>query len=259
MILIPPKYNIPSEGKNTCERCGEDYPYHKYPCIAKSSEPLQADMKKTPTERRLAGEKSDFELYCEQHPLTNNMNTITIQKSNGKYDEKKAKKLFSYIDSDLKNYHCDSNDAATPKTTVEYRKLERDGTFIDMFGTKPKSFTKAQIMDIIENHSEVMNKDGYANFFPYVNEKGERFVLPVRRYDSEWELHVSELEGGRVWDAEYGRVIFLPQQDTVSLEPSDSSVLEPFDPSELFGNLEGHDDIAINYLKSKGYSIRKEF
>lgn len=139
------------------------------------------------------------------------MNTITIKKSDGKYSREDALKVFGWIDSDIENWHCAGNDGVTPETVVGYGKMEKNGTFIDMFGNEPKTFTKAQVIDIVKNRSELLNDKGYANFFPYMNGNGDRFVLGVYRGASEWDLGVDRLEDGYVWHAGLERVLFLPR------------------------------------------------
>lgn len=181
------------------------------------------------------------------------MNTITIKKSDGKYSREDALKVFGWIDSDIENWHCAGNDGVTPETVVGYGKMEKNGTFIDMFGNEPKTFTKAQVIDIVKNRSELLNDKGYANFFPYMNGNGDRFVLYVDRDDSEWGLRVLRLEGGGVWDAEYGHVLFLPQQDSSTLATEDALAPGHLDPSALT------DEVAIAHLKDRGFIITRQF
>jgi len=66
------------------------------------AEPLQADLEKTPTERRLAGEKSDFELYCEQHPLAT-PTTGDMKNTFPNNSDKKWKRNFIelFVDTDI--------------------------------------------------------------------------------------------------------------------------------------------------------------
>lgn len=176
------------------------------------------------------------------------MKTITIQKLDGKYSREDALKVFGWIDSDIEGYGCSGNDPVTPETAVNYGKMEKNGTFIDIFGSAPEPFTKAQVIDIVTNHSDLLNDKGFGNLFPYANGKGERFVLGVHRDDSEWDLDVYRLEYGGVWDAEDERVIFLPQRDTLSLETADTLAL-------------GHSDSladAIATVKEAGYVIYKQ-
>lgn len=179
------------------------------------------------------------------------MKTITIQRTDGTYSNEKARAFFGWVDSDIESYNCAHDDAEMPETKVGYKKLEKYSTFIDMFGTSPMTFTKAQMIDIVNNHSDTLNKDGWSNFFPYQNKKGEYFVLVVIWDVSEWYLSVLRLEFDLVWDAECGHVVFLPQQATLSPEPSDTFSLESLNA------LPAQEKAYIEELKKLGYRIYK--
>lgn len=182
--------------------------------------------------------------------MTMKTTTITISKTDGKYSSDEALKTFSWIDSDMERYGCSHDDRETPEIIVEYGKMERNGTLVDLFGTEPKCFTKAQVIEVVKSNPDII-EEYCSGFFPYANEKGEHFVLRVYRYDSEWVLYVYRLEYGSVWRAEYGHVLFLPQPDALTPETSGALYLEPL------GSLT--DDIAIEYLKNKGYDIMKKY
>ncbi len=141
--------------------------------------------------------------------------------TDGKYSRKEFAKVFTgFLDSDIEGYGCADKDEATGEVPFDRHQLVKNGTFMQMFGeagtfgenSDKLFFTKAQVKSILENNPELFFEDGRGHFFFYKNKKGERFVLYVYRYDSEWELDVYRLESDYVWSAEYGHVIFLPQQ-----------------------------------------------
>lgn len=159
--------------------------------------------------------------------------TLTLPALPGTWDRSEASKVFTgWMDSCIESWNCAHNDATSLPTTIERFKLKKDGTFLDMFGKTPKWFTKAQILDIVKNHSELLNQDWY-NFFPYQNNDGKRFVFSVYRSDGKWYLVLRELEGTRVWNADRGRILFLPSTDTPTLGTEDTSALEPSDALSL--------------------------
>lgn len=184
----------------------------------------------------------------------NKTTTIRINPTGGKYSKEDARKTFTgLIDSDIENWGCSHDDGPTKEMNVECKKIENDGTFVDIFGNDPACFTKAQVMEIVKSHSDAMNKDGVGNFFPYMNGKGKRSVLYVYRYASKWERRVYRLEDAYVWIASHGHVVFLPQQKTYSALEIDALALEPLDPSAVA------DETIIEILKSRGYSITRTF
>lgn len=178
------------------------------------------------------------------------MKTITIQRTDGTYSNEKAKAIFVWVDPDIESYDCSGNDEARPETIAGYERLGKDGTFVEIFGTEPKTFTKAQVIDIVNNHSDALNKKGYENFFPYRNPDGKYFVLYVFWSVSEWFLRVRRLEDDYVWGAEIGRVVFLPQQATFSPEPYGALPENELNPDERIAE-------AVDFLKSNGFRVYK--
>jgi hypothetical protein len=141
--------------------------------------------------------------------------------ADGKYSRKEFAKVFTgFLDSDIENWKCSDNDEATGDTPFDRHQLVKDGTFAQIFaeaGTFVENddklfFTKAQVKSILENNPELFFKDGRGHFFFYKNKKGDRFVLNVNFFGSEWLLGVRKLANTDVWYAGREHMIFVPQQ-----------------------------------------------
>lgn len=147
----------------------------------------------------------------------NTTKTYTCPATDGRYDREEYQKTFTgWMDGDIEGYNCAQSDPETAPMAFTEQKLDKDSTFIQMFGTCTVFWTKAQIRALVESSPELFNQEGYGNFFPYQNSKGERFVFRVDRRGGRWSLDVFKLESDDVWDAKYGSVLFVLNQEKAS-------------------------------------------
>lgn len=127
-----------------------------------------------------------------------------------------AKDVFSFIDSDLKNWNADEKGVATKETPVNVYEMIKDGTFADLFSSlnvdvEKLFFTQAQIKNFVKKYPNWLRTDGYATFFAFKS-KGKRFVAHVR-FDSDGSLKVDvyRFAYGGVWYAKYRNRFVIPQ------------------------------------------------
>lgn len=147
---------------------------------------------------------------------TKHIETITIPPLKGGKTIAKETKLFSWIDSDFKNYGADEPSAATSQMKVEVREMTEDATFKQMF-SKDNLLTQDQIIYFIENFKNTLHKDWYT-FFPFKS-NDKVFVADVHVDDGGLGVHVHRFSCGYVWRAGGRHRIVIPQLDTKTLDP----------------------------------------
>lgn len=175
------------------------------------------------------------------------LHNITIPKLSGKKTIAQAR-IFSYLDSDFKNYGTDKPGKKTEETKFAVCEMTEDATFKQLF-TKPEemAMTQEQILYFLENHRDLLNQDWY-NFFLFKIED-EFFVAYVYVHDRGLRVLAYRLSHDDVWDAEPQRRFVVPAtcvSDTQDLASRPSESLTP--------SLEK----AIEIVKKEGYLIFKQ-
>jgi len=115
------------------------------------------------------------------------LSTVTIQATDGKSVIAQEKELFNgYLDSDFKNWGLDETGDPTPETSIQVFELIKNATLNQMFNSISNELdkiclTQSQIIEIIKNHRNLLNQEGYVNFF-LMKENDEYFVTGVGLY-----------------------------------------------------------------------------
>lgn len=159
--------------------------------------------------------------------------------------------LFSYIDSDFRNYKADEALPGRKDLIVEPKKLEKNSTYKEIFNPETDVMTQSEILDFVEHNREFCLANWSTQFL--FRSYGNLFVAGVFKDGGALYVSVRRFSGDRVWNAGRGRVFVFPQQSTstlgeTSLGSSDTLTLESLELKE-----------AIDLVKSKGYTVFKEY
>lgn len=143
------------------------------------------------------------------------LTTISIPALKGKNVIANSK-LFSYIDSNFKNWGADKPGTATKKMKLDVFEMDKDATFAEMM-SPDNLLTQEQILYFIENHKDLLRQDDYATFFPFKS-IDEVFVADVRvRVGGSLEARVYRLSYGLVWYAGDRHRVVVPATVTSNL------------------------------------------
>lgn len=167
-------------------------------------------------ERMIAGLKSPTKAENSEFlSLLSGGESLIIDALDGKEILSEASDVFTYIDSDFKNWSANERGKATKEAVVYVYDLVKDGIFAQFFGSvcadvEKLCFTQAQIKNFVVKHHNWLRKDGYATFFLFKSH-GKFFVAHVDFYGGgRLEVRVFQLGHGRVWDADgRHRVVLL--------------------------------------------------
>lgn len=177
--------------------------------------------------------------------------------------EQITKTGYYYVNSDI-----NSKNFPIPETveTEGYKIVRFDKSFssqeaIDKI--KSKGLRPANIYELAllkDNHPELWLKGQWSSMLAFGNTWKDavgdlRVPYMFAFTDGDFLFDLGCWDG--VWGAGRCLVCFCDTQSsgTLALEEDVGS----FDPMQLFNALEGHDDIAIKYLKSNGYTVSKEY
>lgn len=168
------------------------------------------------------------------------LNTIEIPALKGKKVIADSK-LFTWVDSDFKNWGANKPRGATKKMKLDVFEMDKDATFAEVMSTE-NLLTQEQILYFIEKHSDLLRTDGLATFFPF--KSGEKsFVACVFRLGGELEASVYRFSRDLVWRADRRLRVVVPQlklgNSEKALNPSDTLTL------------------AIEQVKKAGYQVSK--
>jgi hypothetical protein len=123
-------------------------------------------------------------------------------------------KLFSYIDSNFKNWNIDEG-VETKKRKLETKILEKDGKFTDFLKEKDV-LTQEEVIKYVEEYKQDFN---YTHFFLLKNSEGKFFVASVHvDDDGRLDVRVSPLEYDVMWHANYQHRVVVPQLDSKTLK-----------------------------------------
>lgn len=161
----------------------------------------------------------------------NHIKTLKIKATTGT-ETISGSKLFSYIDSDFKNFEMDKKAKPTKAIKVDVMEIDKNGMFKDYF-TDPEeqAMTQGQILEFIKEHKDYLRQDGYATFFLFKN-GSDFFVARVDLRDGGRLLvYVGPFSRDDVWDGEYRHRLVVPQltlseSSSESIKPSETLTLE---------------------------------
>lgn len=151
-----------------------------------------------------------------------------------------------YIDNDFKKWNTDIIGKNTIEMEMVVCELTEDATFKQMF-TKPEEMvmTQGQIIEFCTDQREKLQKGEYATLFLF-KVSDEFFVAHVYvRSDGQLGADVYRFSRERVWGAEYGHRLVLPQLSLESSETINSTLTET------------SVDAMIDKLKELGYQVSK--
>jgi hypothetical protein len=172
------------------------------------------------------------------------MKIIKIPATKGTQTIARAKDVFTgYIDSNFLNWNTGTASMDTQESNVEVHDLEKNGTFIDMFGENPNCLTQSQIIEFCKNNKEELSE--YYTFFPF--KEDDKFFVASVLFGSGWlGVGVSHFSDDNVWHAEYRHRFVIPQ-----LNPSDTQdfSLRPLETLTL--------ESALKMVVDAGYTISK--
>jgi hypothetical protein len=149
--------------------------------------------------------------------LISGSESLVLDAVNGTEILANAEDVFTYIDSDFKNWGADEAGQATTETPAEvYEMEEKDATFSQIFGelssdVKKLCFTQHQIKNFVKKYRNWLRTDGYATFFLFES-KGRFFVARVAFLsDGGLRVNVDRFELGLVWLARHRLRFVVPQ------------------------------------------------
>ncbi len=141
---------------------------------------------------------------------------LMLDAADGTETIKKAKNIFSYIDSDFKNWDTDQKSVATEKTPVAVYEMKNDATFAQMFNslssdTSKLCLTQHQILNFIQKYRNWLRTDGWATFFLF--ESHNHFFVARVGVGSGGSLGVCvrRFGGSGVWRAGGMHRLVVPQ------------------------------------------------
>lgn len=124
--------------------------------------------------------------------------------------------VFSYVDSDLRNWKADEPGQATGKTPVRVYEMVRDATFQQMFASLSSDaqklcLTQSQIIGFVKKHRQWLRTDGYATFFLFKS-YNQHFVASVHfRSDVGLSVSVVRFEHPCVWNGKDRYRVVVPR------------------------------------------------
>ncbi|HBR72000.1 MAG TPA: hypothetical protein DEA27_04355, partial [Candidatus Moranbacteria bacterium] len=142
--------------------------------------------------------------------------TLVIDDCDGTKILADADDIFSYIDSDLRNWGADESGPAIEKTPVQVYELEKNGKFSQIYGAHSSDLdrlclTQHQIKKFVQKYRNWLRTEGYGTFFLFKS-KGHFFVAYVYFYsDGKLCVLVHRLESGGVWSDGDRRRFVVPQ------------------------------------------------
>lgn len=141
---------------------------------------------------------------------------VMLRARDGSRTIRSSKNVFSYIDSDFKNYGADQKGGKTDETEVVVHEMVKDANFAQMFSSLGQNLdalcmTQDQILEFIEMHRRLLRTEGYGTFFLFKS-NDEFFVAGVRVQDGgSLKVHVRRLGDDGVWHAEDRHRVVVPQ------------------------------------------------
>lgn len=171
---------------------------------------------------------------------------------------KDQEKLFTYIDSDLKNWNVDEG-VQVSGVKLKEKVMDKDFTFKDVFNPYTDYVSQEDVISWVEENKYAIKKTYVYYFFLLKNSKNEFFVAGVYfNDDGRLKLHVHEFSGDLVWRAGYRHRIVVPATSPMflntpqTLNPSGSLTLQPTDEDKI--ELQR----AIGICVMNGYKVSKE-
>lgn len=154
------------------------------------------------------------------------LTTVQLRATTGK-ETIADSNLFSYIDSDFKNWGLNIPDKETKAMNLDIVELTKDATFGQMFKNPEKqTMTQGQILEFVKNHKENLCQNWYTFFLFKV---GNKFFVAFVSLgdDGGLEVHVREFSYDYVWGGERRRRLVMPSHwKNAKQRKSDMGILE---------------------------------
>lgn len=134
---------------------------------------------------------------------------IVVAETDGTETLAHAGDIFTgWVDNDFQKWGTDVRGKPTEKTPAQVFEVEKNATFEQMFTFLGRSldglcWEQSQIKSFAKTHANWLHPEGFATFFLFKVEKGEKkkfFVARVRRPASELEVDAHHFEYVYVWD-----------------------------------------------------------
>ena len=141
---------------------------------------------------------------------------LALDACSGQRTIAQATDVFSYIDSNFKNWGTDVRGEATPKTPVAVHELIEDANFAKMFGALADDpgklvLTQDQIIQFVERHRNWLRQGGLPTFFLFRSDS-EFFVASVLCCSGgRLEVYVRRFGCVRAWRAGLRLRLVVPQ------------------------------------------------
>jgi hypothetical protein len=152
---------------------------------------------------------------------------LILSQTDGNDTLARATDVFSYIDSNFKNWACDVEGQATEQALVQVYEMVENVTLHKMFGgfeveADRLSLTQAQIKQFVKRYPDWLKKSGNGTFFLF--KVGSEFLVAVVYFFSDGRLgvRVRRFSLDRIFLAKKRHRLVVPQ---LALKSNDSYVL----------------------------------
>jgi hypothetical protein len=125
----------------------------------------------------------------ERLRLISGTEQLILRPTDGQDTVAGATDVFSYIDSNFKNWGCDVEGQATEATPLQVYEMVEDSTFQNMFGgldVDSLSLTQAQIRQFVKRYPDWLKKGGNGTFFLF--KVGREFFVAAVYFFSDGRL-----------------------------------------------------------------------
>ncbi len=129
-----------------------------------------------------------------------------------------ASDVFTWIDSDLRNWDADEKGQATENIPVQVYELEKDGKYPQIYSAHSSDLdmlclTQHQIKKFVQKYQNWLQTDGYATFFLFKSNSYYFVAFVYFRSHGRLGVGVYRPGYGHTWDAGNRHRFVLPQLD----------------------------------------------
>lgn len=153
-------------------------------------------------------------------------------------------KLFSYIDSDFKNWGATEKGIPTKEMKLDVFEMDKDARFDEMMSID-NLLTQEQILYFVENHRDLLRQEGFVTFFPFKSDDRVFVASVYVRVGGALSARVYRFSFDYVWYAGDRLRVVVPQLALNNSEPNPSDTLIDINQ-------------AIERVKADGYLIFKQ-